>query len=353
MAGTAISSSVAERRPDYEEPDAPEDEFIPALDGDEAIDELPSEEEQEAVRLAEIEARARRQGWRPLAEYRGPAGKWVDAETFLERGEQFLPFVRKDLEQSRAEVARMGSEIDGLRRTVEEQKQSLNELLQFARNADQAGYNRAKAELEADMRQAVVDGNTEAFDEAKEKLDTLAEGRATRVVREPERTAPESRPQPQPKVAVDPVAQAFVNANPWFERDPSLASYMNECHLLLQQAEPGLSLAENLEKAKEMVIQKFPEKFGRQREPEPQPRQPVARSRVVTPSRSGASPTAVRDPFGVITDAAEREAAKKAYTRMKAQMPSLTATEYVTLYLNPHADVLQLRREAAARKGKG
>ena len=37
---------------------------------------------------AELEARARRQGWRPKEEYRGPEERWVPAQEFLERGER-------------------------------------------------------------------------------------------------------------------------------------------------------------------------------------------------------------------------------------------------------------------------
>ena len=93
--GSAVSSSV----PDQNEP--------PPADA-----ELPSDEGADAAADAEvaIEARARDMGWKPLAEYRGPPGKWQPAADFISRGENILPIVR---DQNRRLTERIGKLVKG------------------------------------------------------------------------------------------------------------------------------------------------------------------------------------------------------------------------------------------------
>src|SRR6266404_9921448 len=52
---------------------------------------------------AEIDAR--RQGWRPLEEFKGPEKAWVDAETFLARGTEIRSFTKAENEKLRRELA--------------------------------------------------------------------------------------------------------------------------------------------------------------------------------------------------------------------------------------------------------
>ncbi len=61
----------------------------------------------EADRIVALETEARRQGWRPQEEYRGPAGQWRSAEDFLKRGQDILPMVRKDLLKERERANNM------------------------------------------------------------------------------------------------------------------------------------------------------------------------------------------------------------------------------------------------------
>ena len=44
--------------------------------------------------MSDIEQTARDMGWRPQEEFRGEASKWVDAQTFVSSGENFLPILR-------------------------------------------------------------------------------------------------------------------------------------------------------------------------------------------------------------------------------------------------------------------
>src|SRR5512146_1603526 len=81
------------------------------------------------------EAEASHMGWMPQERWVSegkPADKWVDAKTFLERGENILPIVRQNLHKTR-------EELEQLRRTVGEQTEVLNRrLAQERREKEQA-----------------------------------------------------------------------------------------------------------------------------------------------------------------------------------------------------------------------
>ena len=47
---------------------------------------------------------ARRKGWKPEAEYGGPQGSWVDAKTFVERGERFTKNLEKQIDTLKTQV---------------------------------------------------------------------------------------------------------------------------------------------------------------------------------------------------------------------------------------------------------
>src|SRR5271166_5657668 len=129
MTGTAISSSVPQADP------------APADDGANAD--------------AAVEARAREMGWKPLAEYRGPPGKWQPAADFISRGENILPIVRQQNRALTEKVGRMEGEFTSMRKTLDEQTQIIKDLRDMGRKADQRGYERAMAEIRAKQREAV------------------------------------------------------------------------------------------------------------------------------------------------------------------------------------------------------
>ncbi len=70
-------------------------------------------EEQQAQR--DYEAEARSSGWLPQDQWKGPPEKWVDAEKFVQRGEQFLPFVQAKLKKSLDKIDQLETAVQELR----------------------------------------------------------------------------------------------------------------------------------------------------------------------------------------------------------------------------------------------
>src|SRR5712664_3093014 len=95
-------------------------------------DEQEQEQEQEQQQdSAEVKAEATSHGWVDKAEFKGDPAKWVDAKTFLERGQTFIPFLkaesgrlRQGLEAERQARLKLEADLAASRASIE----TLNKL---------------------------------------------------------------------------------------------------------------------------------------------------------------------------------------------------------------------------------
>ncbi len=325
-----------------------EDDYDP----DAAVDDAP---DVEAERIAAMEAEASRMGWRPKEQYRGPPGGWRTAEEFLKRGQDILPIVRKDLAKERERTSKMEEEIRTLRQGYDEQKLVMDDLLKMARTANDNGYKRAMDELKAQKRVAAQEGDIAKVVLIDEQISEVAEARAAAPV-QAERPKPAPSPEPKPKVTIDPAVEQFVADNPWFNTDAVLHKAMEAEHMLLLQDAPGMSLEDNLRQAKEIVMQRYPRKFGiREEEPEeeemPEKRPKPRASSVSAPTPPANSRRAATTGIASIEDPQERAVAQQAFARAKRQMADLTESEWFAVYENPGVDSDTMRGNRA-KKGK-
>lgn len=343
---TQFSSSVPPQEDNDASLYAPEPEPEDAEISEEENVSLADAAEQQ--RVAAIEAEARRAGWRPVEEYRGAPGTWRSAEEFLARGREINPILQRKLDATVQTNTRLEGEVRELKGTVDRQTQQIQELLNQNRTADQRGYERARRELLKQQRDAAASGDVAAYDAVSEQISTLDEEAAlTHSAPKPETPAP-AAPQPQPvDKPLAPEVQDFLDANRWFMTDPILNEAMQAEHRILNREQPGLSLADNLEKAKQRVMDRYPSKFGRS------PVKKVAKHpSVQTPT--GERPGGGGTPTGLasIVDASERAEVTQAFRRAKAQDPDLTDAEFIAVYNDPRLDVFELRREQAAKRRK-
>jgi hypothetical protein len=330
--------------------------------------ELPADADAENAAEAATEVRAREMGWKPLVEYRGPPGKWQPAADFIARGENILPIVRDQNRRLTERVGKLEGEISGLRSTSEEQLHIIKDLRDMGARANQAGYDRAMAEIKAKQRQAVEAGDTKAFDQLVEQAEALQESRPAAAAEPAARTA---NPAPRAPMApaMTPTTRAFIAENPWFNADKLLSDTMVSFHneVLNERnasqatlnADPALD-RELLEEAKSRVEERYPERFGvpaAPREPaQPAPRL-AARARAASVAQPTADPPAPRPgtvatTINSIQDPAERAQARAAFNRAKRHMADYTEAEYMALYTDPHGDVLSLPKPRSQPNGR-
>jgi hypothetical protein len=200
------------------------------------------EVEAEAPEPTEAEAKARRQGWRPKDEYRGPEDKWVDAEAFLKRSDEELPIMRERLRRQDRELADL--------------KSTVTKFAEHHAKVEKIAYERALAETKQKRREALAIGDADGFEAAEERLAELKEVKPAAT-------------QKEAAADIAPEVQTWVKANPWFQSEPRLAKYAETVCAELQTEDPTRDLSEILKEVTKEVKTRFPEKFANAKRAEP------------------------------------------------------------------------------------
>lgn len=183
---------------------------------------------------AEVEVAAREMGWRPQAEFRGDTAKWVDADTFVSRGENFIPILRADREKLRGEVNETKSALAETQRRLQTSQESIAALQQYHIEDTARQVAKAKTDLVAKLRQARDDGDVEAEVKIQDELALI---RAAPVPK-PAPPAPVSAPSAAP---TDPAFVAWSAENTWFATSPRLRGLTLGIAEELRVKQPGLN----------------------------------------------------------------------------------------------------------------
>ncbi len=126
----------------------------------------------------------------------GDPERWVDAETFNERGNHIVPILRERTESLTKKVV-------GLERTI-------RQLTQHYSQAEQRSYERALARLKREMREAVRVGDEDAFDAAEKKMEVV------------QSNMPKAPVETQTPTEKDPAFIEWKSKNNWFGVDEEM-----------------------------------------------------------------------------------------------------------------------------------
>lgn len=206
---------------------------------------MSDQENQEQARDYESEAKS--SGWVPLDTWKGPADRWVDAQKFVERGEQFFPFVQAKLKKSL-------DKIDQLEATVGELRSGSEEFRRFHESAlakQKREHEEHISQLEAARSRAVTEGDGEAFQKAELQLETARK-----------QAVPVSAP---PKASVPTDTQQWLAENAWYNADRELAAITDGMSDLLAKEQPALKGRPFLDELAKRVKTVVPHKFATQR----------------------------------------------------------------------------------------
>lgn len=144
----------------------------------------------------DYESQAKKDGWAPKEEWKGDESKWKSAEQFVKDGEQITRILK--------------SKVDRLEERVTQLLDTNKEVVEFTKKAqerDKAEKDRLIKELKQLKRQAVTDGDGDAFDKAESQLEELQQA-------------------PEPKEdRLTPIATQWLESNPWYNTNEQLATY--------------------------------------------------------------------------------------------------------------------------------
>jgi hypothetical protein len=180
--------------------------------------------------------RARRMGWADEDHFRGDKSKWVDARTFLKKGEEMLPVLRERLRKQDDDIKHMREELHQVVRTQGEFERTTRE--------------RVEAEFEERKRQAVEQADTDAYDAVYQEERKWREKQAT------------AQPNDQLAPRGNAILEAWKSENEWFETDPELTEFADDISGVIIAREPHLKgTAKLLDKIAERTKRAFPDKF--------------------------------------------------------------------------------------------
>lgn len=204
----------------------------------------------------EIRQEAESQGWVPKERFRGNEADWVDADTFVKRGREILPILRKNNENLIKDLNSTKEQLKEFREAAEEFKKFQREA--YERKAQD--YEKRIQEIKESRAQAISDGDgqkvnalDDALDQAKDELKE-----AKQAVKDADK-APIETPA---STEIDPGLQQWLDRNTWFGQDKRMTGIVNGIGESLRLEFPLLKGQAFLEKLDEVLAEEFPGKFG-------------------------------------------------------------------------------------------
>lgn len=166
-----------------------------------------------------IEQEARSLGWVPKEHFRGDESRWVDAETFVERGHTVMPILKANNKRLESEVERLRGETAKLQQLFSASQESISELQKVHMDNTKAAVEKARRDLLQELKAAKEDGDVAR---EVELTDQLADVKAQQKVLEAAAAAPRQQApqqQQQPNDALHPDFKAWTQENTWFGTD--------------------------------------------------------------------------------------------------------------------------------------
>ncbi len=159
----------------------------------------------------EVEARAREMGWKPKEEFELDPARWVDAETYVKRGEDVLPLLR-------ANNRKLSEDVVSLRMQLKENQQAIQDLKDFNTDIAKNNAKAREAKLLDSIKEAKTSGDVDTEVQLTSQLtDLKAE------IKIAEATKPAAKATEQP--AVTPEQKQWLADNPWFGSDKRKTGY--------------------------------------------------------------------------------------------------------------------------------
>jgi hypothetical protein len=185
----------------------------------------------EGEALTPVQQEALEQGWVPKDEFDGDPERFVDAAEFLRRGELF-----RKIESQSKETKHL--------------KAALAEMARHNAKIREQEYARAVADLKAQKKAALSEGDADKVVEIDDQLD---------LVKDQQRQATQQAVQQAIPQEVHPELQNWISNNSWYETNKGMRGWADARGAEL--AEEGKSPREVLKALEKEVKDRFKEKF--------------------------------------------------------------------------------------------
>ena len=191
---------------------------------------------------------AGRKGWVPKDKFKGPEGKWVDAKTFVQRGERFASNLLREVSELKAQVA-----------SFEGTKKAFKQFHEETVARKDAEIREAITALRHQKVLATQDGDVDEVIALEDQIEGLAAQR-TKLKEIPAEQTPAAKESAAG--ITDPVLDEWIeDGNDWFKTDKAMANYaLTLGDELIKTGETARGRA-FLDKVRRRMEEEFPRKF--------------------------------------------------------------------------------------------
>lgn len=197
----------------------------------------------------QIEKEAKIFGWVPKEQFRGNEEDWVDADTFVKRGKEINPILRKNNEI-------LMKKLEELEQRFQQREITIQQFSKYHAETEKRAYEKAISDLKAEKKDALNMGDTDRVVEIDDAIDELKNSQRNIVAP----TIPTQQEIPPP----DPAFISWVNENSWYSQDKRLNKFANAIGQEVREENPYLFGVNFLEEVKRRVVEEFPHKFEKQ-----------------------------------------------------------------------------------------
>lgn len=260
----------------------------------------------------ETEKKAKAMGWVPEDEFRGNPDKWVDADKFVERGENIMPILKENLDRAL-------TKLEALETARQKDQESFKKFQEFASKAEErsfkaaeANYKKEVATLKRELKEAAKAEDWSKFDDIEKNIDTLEKPLP------PDITSPNA-----PNPDTDPVFVEWNKGNEWYKSDMEMTRWADSVAQFVKSMNPDLAGKAFFDEVAKQTKEKFPDKFENKKQKD----RPMEGGGEIDDKLSKGGKKKWSD-----IPASERADAEKAYQEYKNIIPGYTREEYLKNY---------------------
>lgn len=184
----------------------------------------------------EVETQARGMGWRPKDEFKGEEGKWVDASTFVERGEHVLPIIKETNKRLRTDLQTTHEKLGRVEQALLDSQETIKALEKYHQEDVKQKVEKARKDLKAQLVAAKKSGDVETEVELTEELANLNAADTAATTRDSgngeDKTTVTTRKQ-EVDYTQNPEFIEWKEDNPWFS-DPVKAAIAGQVTIALR-----------------------------------------------------------------------------------------------------------------------
>jgi len=170
----------------------------------------------------EIEARAKELGWAPKEQFKGDPERWVDAVTYVQRGEELVPLLKATTRKQGEKITQLETKLTKAEAALATATDAISALTEATSKANLDKVRDSKKEIKAALVKARTDGDVEQEVELHDKLSEVNEAiKASETAAGTTKASKTASGEPAPKedLTQNPEWIAWTTDNEWWGID--------------------------------------------------------------------------------------------------------------------------------------